>query len=48
MTKTYKPAITSSLAGTTVEFDPNGLPFISNANAVCIVWTPHWCKIRLL
>jgi len=48
--KTKRPhiAISSTLAGTIVIFDPNGLPFIDNANAVCIVWTPRWCKVRLL
>lgn len=48
MTKTFKPAITSSLSGTIVEFDPNGYPFTDNANAICLAWSPRWCKIRLL
>lgn len=48
MAKTYSTAITSPLAGTIVEFDPNGYPFTNNANAVCLAWSPTWCKILLL
>ncbi|WP_321947182.1 hypothetical protein [Paraburkholderia sp. J10-1] len=46
-TKQAHHAITSPLTGTIVRFDPNGLPFISNENAVCLLWTPRVCYVRL-
>ncbi|MFX1739995.1 hypothetical protein PXJ20_32090 [Paraburkholderia sp. A1RI_3L] len=46
-TTTLTKAITSPLAGTEVWFDPNGLPFINNENAVCLMWTPRRCCVRL-